>query len=143
MAPSPPPIDSLFSPASVAVVGASRSRDVGRVLCENLRAIGFEGAVYPVNPKYQEILGWPCYPSIEELPDPPEAVVAAVSLERVPEVLRAAGGRGARAAVVPGGGFSETGPRALELYREIAEAAERFDMAVAGPNCMGVVAPAG
>ena len=90
MSPSTSVIDSLLSPASVAIVGASPSSYVGRVLCENLRAIGYPGDVYPVNPKYREILGWAFYPSIEELPDGPEAVVAAVSLDRVPGVL---GGR--------------------------------------------------
>ena len=110
------PIDSLLSPASVAVVGASPSSYVGRVLCENLRAIGYSGQVYPINPKYREILGWTCYGSVDEVPDGPEALVAAVSLARVPEVLRRAGSRGTRAAVVPGGGFTETGPVALRLH---------------------------
>jgi acyl-CoA synthetase (NDP forming) len=136
-----PPIDSLLSPASVAVVGASPTSYVGRVLCENLRAIGYAGAVFPINPKYGEILGWPCYPSIEELPEGPEAIVVALSLERVPDVLRAAGRRGTRAAVVPGGGFTETGPVALRLHEEIRAVAHEFGMAVAGPNCMGVIAP--
>src|SRR5437667_374520 len=74
------PIDSLLFPASVAVVGASPSSYVGRVLCENLRAIGYSGQVYPVNPKYREILGWTCYGSVGEIPDGPEAVVAAVDM---------------------------------------------------------------
>src|SRR5206468_12100265 len=88
-----PPIDSLLSPASVAVVGASPTSYVGRVLCENLRAIGYSGQVYPINPKYREILGWTCYGSLREVPDGPEAVVAAVSLVGVPDVLRTAGRR--------------------------------------------------
>ncbi len=135
------PIDSLLSPASVAVVGASPSSYVGRVLCENLRAIGYPGQVYPVNPKYREILGWTCYGSVGEVPEGPEAVVVAVSLARVPDVLRTAGRRGTRAAVVPGGGFTETGPVALRLHEEIRTVAGEFGMAVAGPNCMGVIAP--
>jgi acetate---CoA ligase (ADP-forming) len=135
------PIDSLLSPASVAVVGASPSSYVGRVLCENLRAIGYSGQVYPINPKYREILGWTCYGSLREVPDGPEAVVAAVSLAGVPDVLRTAGRRGTRAAVVPGGGFTETGPVALRLHEEIRAVADEFGMAVAGPNCMGVIAP--
>ena len=135
------PIDSLLSPASVAVVGASPSSYVGRVLCENLRAIGYPGRVYPINPKYPEILGWTCYGSVDEVPEDPEAVVAAVALARVPDVLRTAGRRGSRAAVVPGGGFTETGPLALRLHEEIRAVAGEFGMAVAGPNCMGVIAP--
>jgi len=135
------PIECLLAPASIAVVGASPTSYVGRVLCENLRAIGYPGTVYPINPKYRDVLGWSCYPSMEELPQAPEAVVAAVSLERVPSALRAAAERGARAAVVPGGGYTETGPRALELHEEIRTVALEHGMAVAGPNCMGVIAP--
>ena len=141
MSAADPPIESLLSPASVALVGASPSSYVGRVLCENLRAIGYEGLVFPINPKYREILGWTCYPSIEELPEGPEAVVAAVGLPRVPDVLRAAGGRGTLAAVVPGGGFTETGPVAVQLHEEIGSVAREFGMVVTGPNCMGVIAP--
>jgi acyl-CoA synthetase (NDP forming) len=134
-------IDALLSPSSIAIVGASARSYVGRVLCENLRTLGFEGRVYPVNPRYDEILGWRSYPSIDALPEAPDAVAAAVALPQVPEVLRAAGKRGTRAAVVPGGGFTETGPAALETQGEIAAVAAEFGMAVCGPNCMGVIAP--
>ncbi len=135
------PIGSLVAPASIAVVGASSSSFVGRVLCENLRTLGYSGRVYPVNPRYQEILGWRCYPSLEALPEPPEAVVSAVRIDLAPEVLRGAGKLGARAAVIPGGGFTETGERVLAVHREIGAAAAEFGMAVCGPNCMGVISP--
>ena len=134
-------IDCLLEPRSVAVVGASPTSFVGRVVIENLRLLGFEGPIYPVNPRYEEVLGLPCFPSIEEVPAPPEALAAAVRIERVPEVLRAAATGGVRAAIVPGGGFSETGEAARVAQAEIGEIARDFDMAVAGPNCMGVISP--
>ncbi|HEX2090290.1 MAG TPA: acetate--CoA ligase family protein [Actinomycetota bacterium] len=135
------PIQSLLSPSSVAIVGASPTSYVGRVLCENLRVLGYEGDVFPINPKYDEILGWRSYPSLEDVPAPPEAIVAAVRIELVPAVLRTAGEKGARAAVVPGGGFTETGPESLKIQQEIAAVAAECGMAVCGPNCMGVIAP--
>ena len=90
MSPSDPPIDALLCPRSVAIVGASPSSFVGRVLCENLRSLGFEGSVYPVNPRYDKILGWACYASLDEVPDIPDAVVAAVRIDLVSSVIRAA-----------------------------------------------------
>ena len=137
----PAAIHALLSPASVAIVGASPTSYVGRVLCENLRLLGYAGDVFPINPKYDDILGWRSYASVDDLPTPPEAVAAAVRIDLVPGVLRAAGKKGARAAVVPGGGFTETGPESLRVQEEIAAVADEYGMAVCGPNCMGVVTP--
>jgi len=135
------PIDCLLAPRSVAVVGASPTSFVGRVVIENLRLLDFPGPIYPVNPKYDEVLGLPCYPSIDRVPSPPEAVAAAVRIDMVPDVLRAAAKGGTRAAIVPGGGFSETGEAARVAQAEIAVVGRDFDMAIAGPNCMGVISP--
>jgi len=134
-------IDYLLEPRSVAVVGASPTSYVGRVVIENLRLLGFDGPIYPVNPRYEEVLGLPCFPSIDEVPAAPEAVAAAVRIDLVPSVLRAAAKRGVRAAIVPGGGFSETGETARVAQAEIGEIGRDFGMAIAGPNCMGVVSP--
>ena len=101
-------IDCLLTPRSVAVVGASPTSYVGRVVIENLQALRFEGPIYPVNPRYDEVLGLPCYPSLDDVPEAPEAVAAAVRIDLVPEVLRSAGARGVRAAIVPGGRFSSS-----------------------------------
>jgi len=134
-------IASLLAPRSIAIVGASTTSYVGRVLCENLRQLGYEGSVFPVNPRYEEVMGWPCYSSLAALPGVPEAVVSAVRIDLAPNILRAAGALGARAAVIPGGGFTESGEGVLAVHREIGAAAAEFEMAVCGPNCMGVIAP--
>src|SRR5207249_4299934 len=81
-----------------------------------------------------------CFASLEEIPEPPEAVAAAVRIDQVPGVLRVAAERGVRAAMIPGGGFSETGEASLLAQAEITAIAREHGMAVAGPNCMGVVA---
>ena len=74
-------VASLLAPRSIAIVGASTTSYVGRVLCENLRQLGYEGSVFPVNPRYDEVMGWPCFPSLEALPAAPEAVVSAVRID--------------------------------------------------------------
>ena len=115
MTTSPDLVERLLRPDSVAIVGASPTSYVGRVLCENLRTLGYRGRVHPINPRYDEILGWPCLPSLDQVPGVLDAVVAAVRIEQVPDVLRSAAKRGARAAVVPGGGFTETGDSAVAV----------------------------
>src|SRR2546423_10989196 len=85
------PIGSLLTPSSIAIVGASPSSYVGRVLCENLRSLGYEGTVYPVNPRYEEILGWRCYDSLDELEERPDLIVTAVGFPLVPDLIRTAG----------------------------------------------------
>jgi acyl-CoA synthetase (NDP forming) len=134
-------IDALLTPRSIAIVGASRRSYVGRVLCENLRSLRFEGDVFPINPRYDEILGWRCYGSLDEVPGAADLVVAAVGFRSVPDLLRAAGRRGVRAAVVPGGGFTETGPEAHRIQADLVSVALGSDLAVCGPNCMGVISP--
>src|SRR5512136_3044845 len=83
-------LDSLLKPRSVAVLGASERPSVGRTIIENLERIGFEGAVYPINPRYQTLLGRRCYPSIEELPAGVDVLAFCVNHERVLEGLRTA-----------------------------------------------------
>ncbi len=141
MTPASGSIDAVLAPRSVAIVGASPTSFVGRILCENLRTVGYEGRVFPVNPRYERILDWPCFPSLDEVPEVPEAVAAAVRIDLVPSVLRRAGELGVRGAVVPGGGFSETGQAALDAQRDISMLADEFGMTVVGPNCMGVITP--
>jgi acyl-CoA synthetase (NDP forming) len=141
VAPASGSIEAVLAPRSVAIVGASPTSFVGRILCENLRTVGYEGRVFPINPRYDRILDWPCFPSLDEVPEVPEALAVAVRIDLVPSVLRRAGELGVRGAVVPGGGFSETGQAALDAQREISALADEFGMTVVGPNCMGVITP--
>ncbi len=140
--PTPPDrIEALLAPRSIAVVGASPTSFVGRIALENLEVVGFGGPACGVNPRYDEVSGRPCYPSLADIPEPPDAVIAAIRIDRVPGVLREAASLGVRAAVIPGGGYSESGDAATVAHREIADLAAETGMAIAGPNCMGVIAP--
>lgn len=138
-------LDRIFNPESVAVVGASsRPDNPGTLLLRSVLEMGFEGPLYPVNPKRPEILGLKCYRSVRELPEPPGLVILSVPPRAVPRLVRDCVEAGAGGCVVNTAGFSELGSaegRALE--REILDAIAGSPMRVVGPNCMGVYSSAG
>lgn len=132
-------LNALFSPRSIAVVGASPSEGkVGRVLLENIIRSGFPGQVYAVNPKHDEILGVPCYPSVTAIPDTPQLAVIAVPAPLVESVLEDCGTKGVEVAVVISAGFKETGSEGYERERNLRITAEKHGIRVLGPNCLGV-----
>ena len=130
----------LLRPRSVAVVGASERDDsyAGETLL-NLRLAGFAGPVWGVNPKRAEAHGFPCFPSLSELPEVPDAVVVGIPAAGVPEVVEEAGALGCGGAVVYGAGFGEIALGA-EHQRRLSEAAARHSLPVCGPNGNGIVA---
>jgi acyl-CoA synthetase (NDP forming) len=140
-----PPADisrlrSLLAPRSVAVVGASSDTSKwGGMLVANLRLGEFPGPIYLVNPKGGTILGLPVYSSVSELPEAPELVLIAVPSKLVNGVLEECGRKGVAAVVVVSAGFSEVGPEGKALEDEMVAIAEKYDMALVGPNCMGVI----
>ena len=122
---------------SVAVVGASA--DPAKLGHQTLQCIldgGFEGEVYPVNPKAEEILGLRCYPSLDRLPDRADLVVVVVPAPAVPAVLEAAGQAGSAAAVVLSGGFRESGDHELEAT--VTRIARSHGLLLIGPNVQGL-----
>jgi acetyltransferase len=133
-------LDALFRPRGVAVIGASRDETkLGYGVVRNLLASGYPGAIHFVNPKADQILGHPCYPSIEAVPDPVELAVIIVPAQAVAPALEACGRRGLRAAVVMSGGFGETGPEGRAREDEIRAIVRRYGMRLVGPNCIGVI----
>ena len=131
-------VRALFEPTNVAIVGASTSGG-GLTAAENLRDVGFSGKVACVNPKYEEIAGFPCYASLDELPFTPDAVLVAVATERVIPVLREAAEKGAKSAVVLAFGFAEADGAGKELHDQLVSIAQEAGMAILGPNCQGLV----
>src|SRR5262245_16838657 len=134
-------LDPLVKPRSVAIVGATDRPGPGRSIVESLGAIGFTGAIYPVNPKYQTVLNHVCYPSVTDLPEAPDVVVMSIRKTLIPEQIRLAIKRGARAAVIYDSGFAELGEDGARLQAEIAGMCREAGMAVCGPNCMGILNP--
>ena len=138
-------LERLFSPASVAVVGVSaRPDNPGTLLLRALVEMGFEGDLYPVNPRHESILDLRCYPSISAIPRAPELVILATPPGSVPSLVRECVQAGVGACVVNTAGFGESGlPDGARLEAEILEAIKGTPMRIVGPNCMGVYSSPG
>ena len=135
------PLDRLLRPRSIAIVGASERPSVGRTLVEALDGIGFRGDVYPVNPKYESLLGRRCYPSVADLPRGVDVLAFCVNHARVLEHMQPAADRGVGAAVIFDGGFAEAGAEGRARQDSIAAICREASIALCGPNCMGVISP--
>ena len=135
------PLDRLLRPRSIAIVGASERPSVGRTLVEALDGIGFRGDVYPVNPRYESLLGRRCYPSVADLPRGVDVVAFCVNHVRVLEHMQPAADRGVGAAVIFDGGFAEAGAEGRARQDAIAAICREASIALCGPNCMGVISP--
>ncbi|MCS7261643.1 MAG: acetate--CoA ligase family protein, partial [Anaerolineae bacterium] len=133
-------LEPFFTPRGIAVIGASRDPyKPGYGVVRNLRDIGFPGGIYPVNPAAQEILGYRCYPSVSEVPDPVDLAVVIVAAERVIEVIKQCAARGIHHAVVSSGGFSEIGEEGRVREQALVETAKQLGMRIIGPNCIGTI----
>ncbi|HML08350.1 MAG TPA: bifunctional acetate--CoA ligase family protein/GNAT family N-acetyltransferase [Xanthobacteraceae bacterium] len=133
-------LDKLFSPRSVAVIGASpRKTSSGRAVLENLRRAGFAGKVYLVNSRYDEIEGVRAVKSYDELPDVPDLAAIAVPPPAVPSAVAAAGKKGTAAAIIVTAGLGHEAGSLAELCERNARAT---GMRLVGPNCLGVMVPA-
>ena len=130
-------LQPLFRPRTIAVLGASARGGRGTKVVQNLRDTGFEGDVFPVNPGYDDVLGYKCFPSIAALPSTPDCVVAAIGAEKSCDALEEAYARGTRAAVVLAAGFGEGG-HGDDRGRRL-RALSAGGMAISGPNCHGVL----
>ena len=128
----------LMKPASIAVVGASQRMSRATRVVANLQRFGYAGRIFPINPKYAEVLGVPCYPDLASTPEPADSVVVAIPAEQVPAVLTAAVDCGVRAAVVLSSGFAEAGAPGRQRQAELERLATECGLLICGPNCYGV-----
>ncbi|MDF1816806.1 MAG: bifunctional acetate--CoA ligase family protein/GNAT family N-acetyltransferase [Verrucomicrobiales bacterium] len=135
-------LSSLFAAKSVAVFGASeRPESVGSRVLTNLIEAGFNGALFPVNPKHKQVQGLHCYPDIASINEPVELAVIATPAKTVGGILEQCGQAGIRAAIVLSAGFGEAGPEGKQLEQEILEVARGHRMRLLGPNCLGLIRP--
>ena len=136
------PLDAIFSPGSIAVVGASeREGTVGRTLLWNLISNPFGGTVYPVNPKRQNVLGIRAYPTIGDIPDRVDLAVIATPAPTVPGIIRECIENGIRGVIIISAGFKEIGEEGRKLEQEILRIAREGRIRIIGPNCLGVMRP--
>jgi acyl-CoA synthetase (NDP forming) len=135
------PLDALFKPKSIAVIGASDKPTPGRRIIASLDRIGFAGAIYPVNPSYAAVLNRACYKSVADLPEAPDVAVFCLGHARVLPAFEEAAARGMKAAVVYDGGFAEQGAEGRALQARIEAICREHGIALCGPNCMGILNP--
>jgi acetyl coenzyme A synthetase (ADP forming)-like protein len=133
-------LDMFSNPQAVAVVGASREPGkLGHSVLHNIVQHGYQGAIYPINPKADRILGIKCYPSVLVVPGPVDLAVIVIPAKRVATALIECGEKGVKGAIVISAGFREIGPEGWQREREIVDIAKRYAMRLIGPNCLGII----
>lgn len=132
-------LGALLAPRSVAIVGASSdpTRIGGRPIAAMLSA-GYRGRILPVNPGRGEVQGLPCFSSVAELPEAPEAGIVAVAAKYAAGVVEQLGAKGCRSVTLFSAGFAETGAEGQEAQASLLSIAKRYGMRVLGPNTLGV-----
>ncbi len=134
------PLDSIFKPKNVAVIGATEKQgSVGRTIVWNLISNPFGGAVFPVNPNRPSVLGIKAYPAIASVPDRVDLAVIVTPAPTVPGIVGECVEAGVKGAIIISAGFKEIGPEGAELERRIMDHARRGNMRIIGPNCLGVM----
>lgn len=136
------PLDVMFAPKTVAVVGATeKPGSVGRTLLWNLISSPFGGTVFPVNPRRSNVLGIKAYSSLAEVPEPVDLAVIATPAATVPQVVRDCVAAGVKGAIVVSAGFREIGAAGAELEQQVIREARRGNLRLLGPNCLGMMNP--
>jgi len=132
----------LFYPSSIAVIGASeKSASVGGSVFKNLLNQGYQGKLYPVNPKAEAVFGVRCYKNIKEINDQIDLAVVVIPAAFVPGVMKEIAEKGIKAVIIISAGFKETGNDGANLENEIKEICQENKIALIGPNCLGVINP--
>ncbi len=129
----------LMRPRSIAVVGASQREVRANRVIRTLQAVGFAGAIFPINPNYPEVLGLPCYPDVASTPVSPDLVVIAIPAPGVADVLAAASDAGVPAAIVLASGFAEAGEKGRVMQARLEALARDRGLLICGPNCFGIL----
>jgi acetyltransferase len=133
-------IESVMNPKSIAVVGATnRPGSVGLAVFRNILTAGFQGVLYPVNPKAKSVQSVKSYPKLMDIADEVDLAVIIVPAEIVCPILEEAGQKQVRGAIVISAGFKEVGGHGVELENRVKEVAAKYGIRLVGPNCLGII----
>jgi predicted CoA-binding protein len=132
---SPWKLDPLFTPRSIAVIGASPNGGAGSIVLRNMQRLGYTGTVYPINPKYKEIFGYPCYASLRDLPAPADCAAVLLGSRSLLPMLEEAHAAGVKGVWGFASGFAETGGEGRAMQRRIHDFCHESGLLFCGPNC--------
>jgi len=136
-------LDSIFRPKRIALIGVSNNPDsVGGITLRNLVGGGFDGVVYPINPKREAVMGIACFPDVKSLPKTPDLAIIMTAAVTVPGIIKECGEAGIKGIIIMSAGFKESGEEGVILEKKLKLQVSMFPgMRVIGPNCLGVIVP--
>lgn len=135
-------LETFFSPASVAIVGASaKEGKVGYEILTSMLKAGYPGKIFPVNNKADQIQGLKCFPDLPSIGEVPELVIIVVPAKVVPEVMQQCVNIKAKSAIIITAGFKEVGTEGAQLEKKVVQIARQGSVRVIGPNCLGLIVP--
>jgi len=134
--------ENFFSPKSVAIVGASQKEGkVGYEILKGMIEAGFDGNIFPINPKAESIQGLKCYGDLESIGQTPDLVIIIVPAKVVPGIMQQCAKVGVKAVIIITAGFKEVGEQGRELEQKISQIARQAGIRMIGPNCLGLIVP--
>jgi acetyl coenzyme A synthetase (ADP forming)-like protein len=133
-------LEPFYCPASVAVIGASRDEEkLGHAVLKNLIQYGYEGRIYAINPKTEDILGYQAYPSVLAVPEEIDLAVIVIPDRFVGQVLEQCGQKGVKGVIIITAGFREMGGEGIKKEKALVDIVQRYNMRMLGPNCLGII----
>ncbi len=133
-------LETLFQPVSIAIIGASRTPGkVGFEVLKNILDSGYQGNIFPINPKAQHILGLKSYSSVLDINEPIDLGIIIVPACIVPQIITEAGKKGIKNVIIISSGFKESGLEGTRLENTIAQTCKEYGIRLLGPNCLGVI----
>ncbi len=135
-------LESFFNPKSVAIVGASSQKGkVGYEILKNMIDAGYEGKIFPINPKSETIEGLRCYADLAAVGQTPDLVIIIVPAKIVPAIMQQCVQVGVKSVVIITAGFKEVGKEGRELEKQVVQIARQAGIRIIGPNCLGLIVP--
>jgi acyl-CoA synthetase (NDP forming) len=134
-------LEKLMNPRSIAVVGASAERAdaIGTRVIRNLRSMGYQGRIYPVNPRYKAVSDLTCFPSLSQLPESVDAAFLAVPSAQGPDLVEEAAKNGISAIFMNANGYADGDENGVALQRRVEQIAKAHGIAICGPNNLGLI----
>lgn len=133
-------VESLISPSSIAILGASnRVGSVGNAVMTNILSGGIIGKLFPINRSSSTVFGMKCYSSILDIEHHIELVIIITPSKVVPRVMEECGRKRVKSAIIISAGFKEIGEQGNALEESIKRIAKKYSIRLVGPNCIGII----